>query len=366
MKIGILTYHRAHNYGAVLQCYAMQETLKKMGHDVSVIDYRQPDIERVYKFHRGLSVKSLLKNKASYILPALYTGVKNELYRNELRKTRRDIFQSFCRRYLNLTSKCTRKTIPSDFDAYIIGSDMLWADDCMYGHFEPVYFGDFSHHSNAKIIGYAISGTPSSFERCGKRFNFSFLKNFTSVAIREKRLADIMSKYTHKDTLVTIDPTLLTERDIWLPMLNKKWQSNKYIVTYYVRVKGADRVLMDERAKRFAQNLGYNVINIDISLTNKALKVEDFVSIIAYAQYIITDSFHAMIFSMIFHRPFNVIKYNDPHDARYLDILEKIDLSDLAITSDSDFMIPSIDYSLVDPKLHDFRSSSFEYLSTNL
>lgn len=365
MKIGILTYHRAHNYGAVLQCYAMQETLKAMGHDVYVIDYRQPDIERTYRFHRGLSVKAILRQPVLQMLTYTIAGLKNEFKRKSLQKYRKGIFEGFCAKYLHLTEPCN-SNIPYDFDAYIIGSDMLWADDCMYGHFEAVYFGDFSHKPDAKVIGFAISGTPSSFERCGKQTNFSFLKNFTSCAIRERALADIVSKYTHTDTEVVVDPTLLTRKETWMPLLNNKWNDKKYVLTYYVRVNASNREYVDKKAKEYAESIGCEVVNIDISLSRESISVEDFVSMIAYAQYVITDSFHAMIFSMIFQRPFNVLKYNDPHDARYVDILNKLGASYLAILQTDDFRIPDIDFDKIGENLQAFRTSSEIYLQRSL
>lgn len=365
MKIGILTYHRAHNYGAVLQCYAMQETLKTMGHDAYVIDYRQPDIERTYRFHRGLSVKAILKQPILKIPSYTITGIKNEFRRNALQRYRKAVFEGFCTKYFQLTEPCD-SNIPSDFDAYIIGSDMLWADDCMYGHFEPIYFGDFVHKPDAKVIGYAISGTPSSFKRCGEQTGFHFLENFTSCAIRERGLADIVTQYTRTETEVVVDPTLLTKKEIWMPLLNKKWNNKKYVLTYYVRVNASNRQYVENKAKEYAESIGCDVVNMDISLTRESISVEDFVSMIACAQYVITDSFHAMIFSMIFHRPFNVLKYNDPHDARYVDILNQLGVSNLAILQTDDFIKPDIDFDKMDENLQTLIASSEIYLQRSL
>lgn len=116
MKIGILTFHRAHNYGAVLQCYALQQRLKMAGYDVSVIDYRQPAIERAYKC---FDVLYLLKNV--FHLKKVYTYLKE--FGN--RKQTSVVFEDFSSLFTK-TEACSASSLPQNFDAYIIGSDQLW------------------------------------------------------------------------------------------------------------------------------------------------------------------------------------------------------------------------------------------------
>ena len=132
MKVGIITFHRAWNYGAVLQCYALQQAIKDLGHDVMVIDYRQPAIEKCYQaFSLKGSIKALLK-------PGKYSE-QGFLYRNRIRKE----FTEFRDRFFDLTAPCTQSSIPDDFDVYIIGSDQLWVPNWTGGYFDEVYFGNF-------------------------------------------------------------------------------------------------------------------------------------------------------------------------------------------------------------------------------
>lgn len=362
MKIGILTFHRAYNYGAVLQCYALKAVLSSLGYNVNVIDYRQPEIEYIYQFHHTFSneryAKMSLVKKVAYIVYCVFRDCRNFI----IHAQKKQAFESFQKMFLNLSEPCNHN-IPSDYDAYIIGSDMLWSDECMKKKFDKVYLGEFEKKDGAKTIGYAISGTPASFERLGIGTGFSFIRNFDSISIREKSLSEIVSKYIGTKVQQCIDPTLLASKELWSEILNKKWASKKYVVTYYLRPKDT---MVDNKVRRMAKENGLEIINIDVRQSAKPISVQDFISIIAHAQYVVTDSFHGIIFSLIFERPFHALKFNDPHDARYVDILERIGLKDNAVYTDFDPFIPHIDYKKATPKIAEFRKSSLNYLATSL
>lgn len=366
MKIGILTFHRAHNYGAVLQCYALKETLRAIGHDAYVIDYRQPDIEKIYSFRPLFGIRSFLKSilngKFSYVSDHISLNRK----RAEVASKKRCIFEQFQNEHLSL-SAVNAKTIPSDFDAYVIGSDMVWSDDCMLGHFEPYYLGEFKHKKTAKVIGYAISGSLASFDKLASKDHFAFLKNFTACSFREKTLAEIVEKQIGKEVQKCIDPTLLTERKLWNSILNNEWKERKrYILLYYLRLKADERLCINRKAEKYAQEHGYDIVYIDMSATTNPITVQDFVSSICYAQHVITDSFHGIIFSMIFHRSFQAIRMNDSHDTRYVDILQKLQISNTIFPKDLEIKLLDIDYEKVDRSITEYRSSSLEFLHKNL
>ena len=364
MKIGILTFHRAHNYGAVLQCYALKETLRKMGHDVYVIDYRQPDIEHVYSFPRSLRLDKFIATPFALKLSYIVKHILLDIVRIPNYFHRKGVFQRFRNKYLNLT--CKVSSIPNNFDAYVIGSDMLWADDCMCGHFEKNYMGDFTHKEDSKVVAYAVSGTPKSFQKCADIYNYSFLDNFDAISVREESLAEIVRANCKRNIHVCIDPTLLTGKDTWRPLVNNKWSNRKYILTYYLRVQGEQRINIDKKVYSLAKTLGYEIIDLDINPVSRYLEVEDFVSVIASAQLIVTDSFHGIIFSMIFNRPFNAICLNDSHDARYTDIIKKLGIKETLRSTEDTFFIPNIDYNIVNKNIHDFQLSSINYIEDNL
>ena len=121
MRIGIITYHRAFNYGAVLQCFALQELLKSMDHEIQVVDYRQPFIEKLY---RPSIMEQTWQNKFSIkALLAIPSKIKT---RNQLQP----IFESFVNQHLSLSEKCDAKSLPA-FDVYLVGSDQMWSINCV-------------------------------------------------------------------------------------------------------------------------------------------------------------------------------------------------------------------------------------------
>lgn len=362
MKIGILTFHRAHNYGAVLQCYALEETLRSLGHEVYVIDYRQPEIEAEYMFHRSISYHKLITCNLISAFRYLCSCVYNDVRSYRVIKEKVIIFDSFQQKYLNIDSR-SKKSVPLDYDVYIIGSDMLWANDCMKGKFDKIYLGQFKRNNKSTVLGYAISGTPASFDLLAEQTNFQFLSNFKAISIREKVLKDIIDSHVGGNIKQCIDPTLLTTKDLWSNIVNKKWSNKKYIVTYFIRKR--NKYIVDS-ANQLAERHGFEIVDIDVSRYAHPITVEDFVSLIAYAQYVVTDSFHGIVFSMIFERPFQALKLNDAHDARYVDVLKRLGLSKLTITVDSVLKIPAIDYNAVNNEIKEFRQSSLNFLKNNL
>lgn len=349
MKIGILTYHRAHNYGAVLQCYALQEVLKSMGHDVWIIDYRQPCIEKNYKsFDFSSFWEHIFSPKILHYYLKTYP----------IRKKKKEIFTEFISKHLNTTCKCNACEIPQDFDAYIIGSDQVWGLHCIGNKKDEVYLGNFKHNPNSKIIGYAISTNKESLELLCKEGLSSYIKNFHSLSMREEFAANYIKKHTTTNPIVTIDPTLLTNKQTWLPLINDKWKNKKYVLIYQVRFLKNDKNFLYKKAKELANVLDCEIID----LSDMQYSVEDFLSSIKYAQYVITTSFHATIFSIIFNTPFYSVKLNDGHDERLVNVLNKIGLNEHCVNTNFLPNYKKIDFKLAEKKLHVYRESSISFL----
>lgn len=183
MRIGIITVHRAYNYGSVLQCYALQEYLKRLGHDVWVIDYRQRWTEAVYKPFSLYYIWQLIKRHDIHAVIGYWRGRRG---RRNYCNTANKIFRSFCSKNLHLTSSCRRK-IPQNFDAYIIGSDQLWSYQCVGGE-DKIYLGKFKRPKNSKLIGYAISSSTNSLYKMGGKKLKHVLANFDKISLREKAI----------------------------------------------------------------------------------------------------------------------------------------------------------------------------------
>lgn len=353
MRIGILTFHRAYNYGAVLQCYALQSLLSEWGHEVEVIDYRQPHTEAS---HRIFSLVKLNSFKT-------FTEKKNYLMKTWKRKSKHRIskafFSEFLAHQLHLSPPCKKNTIPSDYEAYIIGSDQLWSENCLGGKFDDVYLGNFFHKPNAKLIGYAISINRQSLEHFCKE-KLPAINNFTSLSVRESFAAKRISDAISMDISQCIDPTLLLDPASWRPFLTSKYSDKDYILLYQVR--GSRATLLD-KARALANQLRCDVLD----LSSQTFPVEDFISAIHHARCVITSSFHATAFSVILSAPFYSYTLNDGKDSRYVELLESLGLEGHIVGVDfTPTSIPNVDKSSLQTRLASYRKSSLEFLRKSL
>lgn len=348
MKIGILTFHRAHNYGAVLQCYSLQEALREMGHDAQVIDYRQPHIESVYKPIRW---RSWLKTAAHMHMRKALHALKNYLPR----KTRRRIFEAFCNKYLLCTAPCDETHIPRDFDAYVIGSDQLWNKLCTGDKLDSVYAADFRRKQESRVIGYAIGASMGTLEAMGDKLH-KIISRFSAFSVREEIISKVIGCMTDNPRpSVCCDPALLNDATFWSKITNEKYKDREYVLVYEVRRP----FRLQAKASSLAQELGCEVID-----ANKAqLSVEDFVSLFKYARYVLTSSFHGTAFSLIFGRPFYSFKLYDGWDARYVNILHAVNADHCCV--DLDFT-PDPGRGSLEPDvirtLNAYRQASLQFL----
>lgn len=351
MKIGILTFHLAHNYGAVLQCYALQEVLGRMGHQVSIINYQQPYILEQFKPKRLFGIRSFIKTLVN-------GGIKDYIYRSTLPYIKRLNFENYRKRFLKETAPCyTIKDIPY-FDLYIIGSDQPWNPDLTGGP-DLVYWGQFEKKERSKIVTYAMSGSIEAIGKVGWDNIRHYCNKFDYLSFRETVLADRFTSLLEERCFNSLDPTLLTTAQIWLPMLNYKWQKRKYVLLYHVG--GPNEIIdsMTHKAKEIAEQEGLELIDA----SNYLYSPSDFISLIKYAQYIVTASFHAMVFSIVFHKAFVVVKTGQASDIRFNNLLSILEIEKTNLKDIDNISIPvKPNYDKIDKHLEVMRKSSMDYL----
>lgn len=350
MRIAILTFHRATNYGAVLQCYALQECLRSLGANVEVVNYRQPYIDNICKALHWRTISSAIL----HVHPRVLWNSISPIPHRWLSKMN---FNKFRKRYLNMTVECDECNIPKYFDAFIVGSDQVWGIHHTNG-IDNVYWGNFNH-GKAKLFSYAASSDICSLDTIGNEQLTALLQKFTTISCREKSIAKRIEIITGRQTRIDIDPVLLMGAEFWTPILNKKWKNNRYIVIHEARwLKGNENELR-QKASILAQKENCKII----SLSNLAHSPIDFISAIKYARCIITSSFHAMAFALIFNRPLIAIKLNDGHDGRYVDLLSAIEAQKALVDiHDSEYNIIELNYKSINDKMSDYRNKSLEYL----
>jgi hypothetical protein len=354
MKIGILTIHHANNYGAFLQCYALQELLKSFGNEVYVIDYRPQFIEWFY------SPKFRIRHLFKLLLLLKFSRIKQYIKQYRIDKVKQELFDKCRLKHLQTTFVVEKKNIPQDFDAYVIGSDQVWSCHCT-GGYDPVFWGQFDR-GRAKLIGFSISSIGDYKVRMTKDLVIRCFNDFDKVSFREYKIKNEFLSWTGIDCKVTLDPTLLVKRESWTNLLHDKWKERRYVVVYQVRfLKGKERNI-NRIAEKFAEENGCEVID----LSNAEYGVEDFVSAICFAKCVFTSSFHATVFSIIFQKKFLAFALNDGHDVRYVDLLNELHLKNHLCDIDTEYMqcCKKDDWTEVNELLEDLKKESLDYLES--
>lgn len=350
MKIGILTFYKVLNYGAVLQAYALSKVLKDRGHETFLINYQPNQLTSPYR-------KVTLK----WFYNILYLKV---LYR---RYNLFSPFKIFFNRYLNEGQKYDFLSQlienPPKADLYIAGSDQIW-NSHLTGNEEIAFFLPFSS-TKTSIISYAAS--------CGGDYSFldkleiiSLLKRFNRVSVREKSLqVKLMEKGIVSK--VVLDPTLLLEK--YDEFLTANLFGN-YIVVYNISISEdfSNKLLYLKKIS------GLKVINIGPHFLKEAdsniigISPDRWVNFIYHANFVFTDSFHGVAFSVNFKKKFLFIPKGAISDLRITDFLTTIGLLNCVIynTKNLDDIIIQDNVFVANENLKVLRDFSLQFLEDNI
>lgn len=350
MTIGILTFNRTLNYGAILQCYALQKILQDEGNDVKVIDYKQPYIEIYASI---FSWKYVWKHRCH--LGNIFRYIKSYNKRKDIYLK----FLNFKKKYINCTKACNKNNIPKDFDIYVIGSDQLWTREHTGGIFDEVFLGFFKRERKSKVFSYAISCNNRSVDALLNEKNVDVIKNFQTLSFREEYASIKFSKAYHHETRIDLDPTLLAKDKIWDSVVNDEWLNKKYIAVYQARTKPGYENAIEANAIILAKKMNVEVIN----LSSYKYTPEEFVSIIKYAICVFTSSFHGLAFSLVFNKPFYVFTLDDGHDGRCISLLNNLGITDNIVSIKSQVTdIKYLDYKKINFNLDRLRENSMDYI----
>lgn len=360
MKIGILTFHNAYNYGAVLQTYATQELVKSLGHEVEVIDYRCKAIDDDYsrrKFHLRYVPK-----KRFYKIP-LYCIEKYFYWK------RRKRFNTFSDKYIMLSKKTYfqgNEISLHDYNVVLIGSDQLW-NKSLTGGLDKIYWGQFDTSVGTCKVAWSVCMNTINMTAVETSLIKEYLKSFSAISVRENTLQTLISKLTDKKVWHTLDPTLLLPPQKWEDVCHPVKESN-YMAVYAVR-KEEETISF---ARQLASKLNKKLIIIRsyskwyVSSENKEYcGPDDFLSLIKYADYVVTSSFHGTVFSLIFQRQF-VCPILDGN-LRIEDLLHTAGLSNRFVKDFKEALsLPLIDYNHHSDQLELKRKETIDFLSNAL
>ena len=368
MKIGIITLPLRLNYGGILQAYALQTILQRMGHEVQVINPPQGKYVLQSRFKSLIHFKRFLLNKL---------GKSNiPVYAEELLNTQWPIIsqhtQSFIDNKINVL-KCQYSKVPQgEFEVLVVGSDQVW---------RPAYsnlyqcFLKFAESWSVKRIAYAASFgtdeheyTEDQIKECGW-----LISKFDAISVRESSGVDLCKDYFHRDAEWVLDPTLLLHKEDYIHLFKDKVKEKSpgNLLVYILDENEHKRNLIADLAK----SKGLSPFNVKSKSDEKYAPVEDKIQPPVEewlrgfydADFVITDSFHACAFSIIFRKPFLVFANESRGLTRFYSLLTPLGIDDRIITKDTNFYhLKEIDFENVKLKLEQRISSSKSFLKKNL
>lgn len=344
MKIGILTYHYAHNYGAILQAVALSDYLTNIGHDVVFINYKNSNVSRIYKIFPSInfSIKSVL----TYVPLSI------------MRFLRFSSFQHYAKKHIKTISVNEL----AQLNCIIIGSDQVWNPKLTNG-LDKTYWGNI--HCQCPIIAYAPSIDKSSINQQEEDEIKHYLNNFSFISVREYTSKILLEKLTNKKIQVVADPTVLNDHLYWKNKC-KKINSNRYILAYYLRDKDevlsiAKKIAKEKhmKLKIFKGSTNWNPISKEMNIAGP----QKMLNYINNAHLVITSSFHGTALSILFHKNFYSIKCKDGNNERIHNLLKIVNLENRFIRNDDIWDIEeNINYIHVEQHLDEYRNTSFSYL----
>lgn len=360
MKIGILTFHRAINFGAVLQCYALYRTLSDMGHNVEVIDYRPSFIEKYRQLMYWNDFKKLkFSSKIMTLLLLPFT------YRAKRKSAR--VFDNFINQHIKITTIVKNTNDVPFFDVVLFGSDQIWNPRICEGY-DPLYWGQFSK-GNTKLVSYAASlGTPQFLKQEQWDRIYTLIKAFDSISVREKKFAEYLQTAGFHAQIV-LDPTLLASKDIFEKIVEKPNETN-YVLLYMLE---GDRNAI-KFANSIAKQMNLKLIRIR-ALSSPSMKksnykevipksVGEFLGYFKFANYVVNISFHGTAFSIIFNKDFYTLK--SKHFERAYSLLGSLGLLSRFVSSTETAQPIHLDYSEVNIKMAKLKMSSLDFIDKNL
>ena len=352
MKIGILTFHWATNYGAVLQCYALQTYLESIGHEVKVVNYKpkQNDFSlwRFFRYRQFLHPKT-------FVLP-LIKEKSIKLFRSK---------------YLKLTERayCCEEisSIVKSFDAVISGSDqILNVTSLLHGdalnRVTPSYYLGFDY--DGRRIGYAVSFGVVEYPQKCIEIAKPYMAKFDKISTRETSGVKIVEAMGRTDVIVVPDPTLLLP-SIEYEKLAKSSQVNTFSKFYCFFIRHISERKFSIKSLNLSGSLLWNNEDGDYSLEGWLAKIK-------HASFVITDSFHCMVMSLKLHTPFAVVtelEGNTGMNDRLYTLLGLLDMEYRIVYKGNLSKIitianTNINWDSVDQKLEDFKSIGTKFLKS--
>lgn len=378
MKIAILTQPLKSNYGCVLQAYALQTVLGRMGHDVEIIkrEYPKPSLrvrlKNILRFVHTLFFK--------YVYGKSYLVLSNPFKIEYTYLPISNVYQfiySYIKqsRAIYTTDELDKYFKVKDFDVYIVGSDQVWRP--RYSPCIANYFLDSKSIAvNAKRIAYAASFGTSEWEYSKEQtILFSNLAvKFDSISVREDSGIKLCEEFLKVKAVHVLDPTMLLNISDYISLIDKiNVDKNEIAIACYILDDTEEkRSIISEVAAYFDTIPFYSNPHI-VSNNYVQLSIEEWLNTFRRAKFIIVDSFHGCVFSILFQKPFIVIGNKARGISRFESLLKMFNLQYRMVMSVDDFidrkeklLTNAIDYEYVQSVIIEERKKSISFLKDSM
>lgn len=379
MKIGLVLAYKGNNYGMILQAFATQQAVEKMGYDTEIINYIRTDWRHI-RFSPFFPVCVLCdwnkkRKKQKVIL--------DDVHKNNIaaRKKSSDKFRSekfknivLCRGIVNL-----EKHAAKEYAGVLVGSDQLWPPDAAFGNFTTLRFAP----DDMNKVSYATSLGVSKYPFWCKSSAKNFMKRINHISVREEQGKEIINGFLDKDVKVVCDPTYLFSKEEWQVLIpDEKIIDGDYVLCYFLGDTREHKMLAKEYCKKHGIKL-VSVLStesssdIDVSYADEVvtgLGPDGFINLIRHAKAVMTDSFHGLAFSVINNKEFyvfyrTVVGSKNSRNSRIDNILNMWGLQSRLVLNDADvddFDLTPIDYVRVNALVEKKRAFSMDYLTKAL
>lgn len=378
-KVVIITMHKVVNFGSALQAWALQETIRKIGHESFLIDYLYPNKYYYDNVPKSNVVRESLFQRLKY--KSIIVSIKKKyLYKTVSQK---NLFKEFWNKHFLLTNSYDSiealKNDPPSADVYMTGSDQVWNPKTMYG--DPAFFLDFGSDAVPRISYAASFGTNIIPDEYKDSYVY-FLSKYKRLGIREKSGVDVVNCLINKNSTLVCDPTLLLTKNDYSVLAKDSTLTitRPYLLAYILDYAYNPFPVIETIIQKISKKLGLHVVYLLCgnvhgfkmgSTTISAAGPNEFIHLFRNASFVVTSSFHGTVFSLLHEKDFYSVVSSQKSDSRIASLLSSLGIMDRAIRSNENFILNeaiqlTIDYASVTPKLDELRSQSLKFLKSSL